>query len=813
MTAARVSPPARPCASRPRGAARSAQTAQRFPLWLLSFLLAGACAAKPDLSGWPDAVASCDSGPACELAPECPGGPDVVATDDAQGQPDDGQAQPDDGLVQPDDGQVQPDDGLVQPDDGQAQPDDGLVQPDDGLVQPDDGQAQPDDGQAQPDDGLVQPDDGQGQPDDGVCPPPDWVCPPPDVEPTLLEPGEPCCFASQCASGLCAAAPDGARYCVTADEPCAAPGGAGLAAGEGLCFEGDALACLLDGTFAFADCARDCGLFLPVDACADGECAACSTQCTGHAACVASAYCDAQGDCVPRAPLGAPCVADEQCVDGICLPDPLGQGVCTPSGSDCADGLGAGLLVGQTTCLEGETLARCELGGTFALTACSAAPPCEASRCDAALGDCAAPPPGTPCTPGQSGGDPDTGPWPGACFSGGCVTLPQPLPAGFLWALATSEPVAVPGGCEIGPWPCTASGPQFPWPPDTGQRRCYDEAGAALPECPGQPDDPACGGEPLCGQDAQYGFDVSNPDWNARRFVLQPGPAGQEDQSVWRDEWTGLDWQNRNLPRAQSWPAALFYCQGLQYGGYDDWRLPDRFELQGVLRYGQGSPSWVFDEVDYVFWTSSSLASDWTMAWNVQSIDGFVMHANPKFALPNERVLTRCVRGGTPWIDPRLRFFVSAPDGPDAFVYDSWTGLLWQRTATQGRSWREALSTCASLPNDGALRWRLPNVLELSSLVDPTRFHPPLDPVAFPNTPADWYWSSTSYGASVSSAFVVPFGPAGLGYGHGEVLAVPPSGTYAARCVALGPEAAPVLPEQRVPPRPPRAPAGGARDR
>jgi hypothetical protein len=39
--------------------------------------------------------------------------------------------------------------------------------------------------------------------------------------------------------------------------------------------------------------------------------------------------------------------------------------------------------------------------------------------------------------------------------------------------------------------------------------------------------------------------------------------------------------------------------------------------------------------------------------------------------------------------------------------------------------------------------WRLPNVKELSSLADKSRSNPSIDPVAFPDTPVDFYWSST----------------------------------------------------------------------
>jgi hypothetical protein len=96
--------------------------------------------------------------------------------------------------------------------------------------------------------------------------------------------------------------------------------------------------------------------------------------------------------------------------------------------------------------------------------------------------------------------------------------------------------------------------------------------------------------------------------------------------------------------------------------------------------------------------------------------------------------------------------FVIAADG--LTVTDTVTGLVWQRDSSTARpgcsgedkttcTWNEARDCCASLALDGFPGWRLPSVTELSSLVDFTRKKPSIDPTAFPNTPGNWFWTST----------------------------------------------------------------------
>lgn len=111
------------------------------------------------------------------------------------------------------------------------------------------------------------------------------------------------------------------------------------------------------------------------------------------------------------------------------------------------------------------------------------------------------------------------------------------------------------------------------------------------------------------------------------------------------------------------------------------------------------------------------------------------------------------------------------PSAPGRFVAsgaevtDSKTGLIWARCAV-GQSWDG--STCsgtasirsqeAALAGAQALTgWRLPNIKELSSLVDRGCNVPAIDASAFPN-PALSAWSSSPYSGDTGEAWHVDFG-------------------------------------------------------
>ncbi|MBU1137766.1 MAG: DUF1566 domain-containing protein [Proteobacteria bacterium] len=95
----------------------------------------------------------------------------------------------------------------------------------------------------------------------------------------------------------------------------------------------------------------------------------------------------------------------------------------------------------------------------------------------------------------------------------------------------------------------------------------------------------------------------------------------------------------------------------------------------------------------------------------------------------------------------------------DKTVIDHGTGLEWQKTdSSTMHTWQNALAYCEDLSLDDKTDWRLPNIRELKSLVDYSRYYPAIDP-SIPCKSSS-YWSSTTAVAtdSHSSAWIVFFG-------------------------------------------------------
>ncbi|PKN55000.1 MAG: hypothetical protein CVU56_23545 [Deltaproteobacteria bacterium HGW-Deltaproteobacteria-14] len=334
---------------------------------------------------------------------------------------------------------------------------------------------------------------------------------------------------------------------------------------------------------------------------------------------------------------------------------------------------------------------------------------------------------------------------------------------------------------------------------DANQAACYDNKGDAV-TCPAT-------GAPFYGQDAQYAG-------------LAPSYSVVCSDAVVLDDNTGLLWERAHHDQRASYAVAAAYCDGLELGGYDDWRMPSIKELFSISDWNGDqhedgafyldSAAFAFDYPDLSDLTGTHSNQMMGQTWSSTSrpdvenlnhdvhyffnfLDAHIKSQDAENA--NAALFYRCVRGDAAALDNELQ------DNGDGTVTDAATGLVWQRANGQQSagdlqfSWKEALAYCEALALAGHDDWRLPDVRELQSIVDYdppdwTGTHMALDTTVFafdlpagkdlttpPTTSppdgaavAPFFWSSTTHGDNKSFAAYVCFGPCWaveeLGFGH-----------------------------------------------
>ncbi len=268
--------------------------------------------------------------------------------------------------------------------------------------------------------------------------------------------------------------------------------------------------------------------------------------------------------------------------------------------------------------------------------------------------------------------------------------------------------------------------------PDSGIIECFNNSQQIV--CPAE-------GQAFFGQDAQVS--------------LNPMSLADNQDGTVTDNVTGLMWQQDDDNEWRIWNEAIQYCTDLSLGGYTDWRLPDEFELQGIVDYGFSSPAInlsVFPGTDSaVYSTSTSDASHSELSWYVYFDTGY-SSSHSKLGYGH---LTRCVRGG---VNPP-----SFTDTGVGTIIDNTTSLMWQQQDDDtARNWSAGLAYCDNLDLGGYQDWRLPDVKELRSVVDSTRYLPSIDQAYLPGTNSSEYWSSSTYEISADRAWYVMFSTGGV---------------------------------------------------
>ncbi|MGD9948839.1 MAG: DUF1566 domain-containing protein [Desulfobulbus sp.] len=315
----------------------------------------------------------------------------------------------------------------------------------------------------------------------------------------------------------------------------------------------------------------------------------------------------------------------------------------------------------------------------------------------------------------------------------------------------------------------------------TGQTRCYNSSGQEV----------ACNGTGQDGEDC--------------RGIRWPAPRFQQQGEVVVDLLTGLTWTREvNIGTFPcTWPEAFAQIAELneqRYGGYDDWRLPNRNELRSVLSYQEKNPALPtghpFTNIFLGwYWSSTTAAINPAYAWALQlegarmfygrkdqaylfwpvrgSGNGLLAVTGQKNCFDSQGEILPCTgagqdgegQPGNPCLGPRF-------SRQEDVVFDHLTGLMWaaQADAVGGPvSWAEAfevLDQWRSLHLSPSVRWQLPTVNELASLVD-CNCHTPALPAGHPFIDLqEGYWSSTTSFYETDWAWVLYLDKGALGVGY-----------------------------------------------
>jgi len=119
------------------------------------------------------------------------------------------------------------------------------------------------------------------------------------------------------------------------------------------------------------------------------------------------------------------------------------------------------------------------------------------------------------------------------------------------------------------------------------------------------------------------------------------------------------------------------------------------------------------------------------------------------------------IQAGVDWPEPRFE------DNGDSTITDHLTGLVWLKNANCAGSmnWYDALTYCNNLAHgscgltDGSAagEWRLPNIIELESLVNAEASIPAawLNSKGFSNVSSGFYWSASTHAYYTNCAWIV----------------------------------------------------------
>jgi len=301
----------------------------------------------------------------------------------------------------------------------------------------------------------------------------------------------------------------------------------------------------------------------------------------------------------------------------------------------------------------------------------------------------------------------------------------------------------------------------------TGQLDCYNDT-EMVPMCPTD-------SQSFFGQDANYTVESQ---------CILPQIALRENSyvSIIEDSVTGLQWYEYMPIDWNSYIDIRNLCDNLEYGGFNDWRMPTIYELHTIFNYGKHDPAVtksVFKNiVSNKIWSKTAHPAIEKTLWIVDTEFGYTDYQKraPDTGDPEGTGLggVLCVRGD------EYKFTADSIELlNDGTFYDTRNLRMWHAAASdEVKTWTEALSYCENSTLGGHDNWRLPNVTELMSLIDynaaPDNFLADLGGDS--TSPKEPFWTSTTFEAYPQNAWYV-------GFDDGLVMSAAKIAQLRVRCV------------------------------
>lgn len=264
----------------------------------------------------------------------------------------------------------------------------------------------------------------------------------------------------------------------------------------------------------------------------------------------------------------------------------------------------------------------------------------------------------------------------------------------------------------------------------TSQTGCYNNT--SIITCPVE-------GSAFYGQDSQYNHEEQT-------FTVN-------DDTIY-ESISGLMWQ-KGMPSTydgctQGDPAgsqctvveAWNYCDSLELGGYDDWRLPETVEIGGIMDLGTAAPvilSEFTGTLQQPYFATGNGYHQVSMADGTQSV-----------VLKSGAGYVKCVRGDILFPDSEIiidgNLFVNILD-PVSF-----NAVFWQYDSSNpALDWENALDYCSGITERGLSGFRLPTYNELLWFLNESVYADP-DIIS-----SGTFWTSTTVHADPSKAYSVDF--------------------------------------------------------